>query len=99
MMDSNKDKQHFPEQHESEKIHGIDNGESLAQDATDLGTNTASMDSPGSRHENNNSDFRSNSEGKEKYISEVANIEDVPSDMDREPVDENSSELNERKGN
>ena len=79
----------FPEQNGPSKVHGLDNGESLSQDLTDLGTNTASQDNPGNRNANDNSEFRT-MEGKEKYLGEIANIEDVPSDDDREPVDENS---------
>ncbi len=94
-QDINRD--HFPEQSEPRKLSGLNDGKGLGQEATDPGTNTSSTDNPGNRNENNNSDTR-HTEGKEKYLRESANIEDIPGDEDREPVEDNSVRLTDTNG-
>lgn len=96
-MNNNENQERFPQQTESEKIHG-DNGGRFGQEITNQGTDTVTRDNPGNRNENDNSDSRTINEGKEKYLGEIANIEDVPSDDDREPVDENSPDFKKKSG-
>lgn len=80
-MSGEQNKERFPEQEGSEKIHGVQRPDNDA-------THAVTKDNPGNRNQENNSDVRTR--GQEKYLGEIANIEDVPSDDDREPVEERS---------